>query len=310
MRCHPAFAFVCKPQLSRGLIGGLAVAVCLASCAPAPGRRPAPANANKPQDKSSESGSRIAKRAAAGGRTYLIRPGDTGIAIAIAQGVRWTDVVTLNGLEPPYLLRAGELLKLPARNRSASASEAASSTRGKPRLRNSGSASRAVEARAKAFSLDVETLITGAEPANRATSATVQTARRAATPSDAPVFRWPVDGRVLTGFGPKPAGRFNDGINVKASAGSPVRAAADGTVAYAGDAITGFGNLVLIRHDAGWVTAYGHNEALLVKRGTSVKAGEPIARVGSTGAVNESQLHFEIRRGRTALDPIQLLPPK
>jgi murein DD-endopeptidase MepM/ murein hydrolase activator NlpD len=127
---------------------------------------------------------------------------------------------------------------------------------------------------------------------------------------DAPAFRWPVEGRVLSAFGAKPGGRFNDGVNLKASAGAPVRAAADGIIAYAGDAIPGFGNLVLIKHAGGWVTAYGHNEALLVTRGGKVAGGDVIARAGATGAVTEPQVHFELRRGRTPVDPVRVIGGK
>ncbi|WP_156255839.1 murein hydrolase activator EnvC family protein, partial [Sandarakinorhabdus oryzae] len=123
----------------------------------------------------------------------------------------------------------------------------------------------------------------------------------------APAFRWPLPGRILSGFGAKPGGRFNDGVNLKASAGEPVRAAGDGVVAYAGDAIPGFGNLLLVKHAGGWVSAYAHNEALLVARGQRVKAGEVIARAGQSGAVAEPQLHFELRRGRTPVDPAKVI---
>ncbi len=126
----------------------------------------------------------------------------------------------------------------------------------------------------------------------------------------APAFAWPLEGRVLSAFGPKPGGRYNDGVNLKANPGTPVRAAADGVVAYAGDAVAGFGNLVLIKHADGWVSAYGHNETLLVARGARVTKGEIIARSGATGAVDEPQLHFELRRGRVASDPVKLLPPR
>ncbi|WP_416909370.1 MAG: peptidoglycan DD-metalloendopeptidase family protein [Polymorphobacter sp.] len=226
-----------------------------------------------------------------GVRIHTVKNGETGIAIARAYGVPWPELAALNNLEPPYLLRIGDKLRLPSRQ----------TVEARP-----------IEERAKAFSLDVDTLITGSEPASRAprpkAADTSPPSRVASAPADALTFLWPVDGRVISGFGPKSAGRFNDGINLKVSAGTPVRAAASGTVAYAGDAITGFGNLVLIRHEKGWVTAYGHNEALLVARGDKVRAGDPIARAGSTGAVAEPQLHFEIRRGRTALDPTTLLP--
>jgi murein DD-endopeptidase MepM/ murein hydrolase activator NlpD len=123
-------------------------------------------------------------------------------------------------------------------------------------------------------------------------------------------FAWPVEGRILSGFGPKAGGRYNDGVNIKATAGAPVRAAADGVVAYAGDALEGFGGLVLLKHGDGWVTAYAHNEELLVARGQTVKRGDIVARAGSTGSVDEPQLHFEIRRGRTPVDPLRHLPPR
>jgi len=114
----------------------------------------------------------------------------------------------------------------------------------------------------------------------------------------------------VSAFGAKPGGRFNDGVNLRATPGTPVRAAADGVVAYAGDAVAGFGNLVLIKHADGWVSAYGHNEALLVTRGQAVRRGDIVARSGATGAVDEPQLHFEMRRGRTPSDPVKLLPPR
>lgn len=116
-------------------------------------------------------------------------------------------------------------------------------------------------------------------------------------------FAWPVQGRVVSGFGSKGGGLVNDGLNIAAPQGTPVRAAAHGTVIYAGNGVRGFGNLVLIRHDGGWVTAYGHNERLLVRQGQTVRTGEEIARVGSTGAVASPQLHFQVRRDGRPVDP-------
>ena len=123
-------------------------------------------------------------------------------------------------------------------------------------------------------------------------------------------FFWPLEGSILSRFGPKPAGRYNDGINIRTPAGTPVKAAADGIVAYAGDGIAGFGGLVLLKHGDGWVTAYAHAEELLVTRGDKVKRGDTIARAGATGSVDEPQLHFEIRRGRTPVDPLKHLPAR
>jgi murein DD-endopeptidase MepM/ murein hydrolase activator NlpD len=122
-------------------------------------------------------------------------------------------------------------------------------------------------------------------------------------------FAWPVRGPVLVGYGPGANGTQNDGINIAAPLGTPVLAASDGVVAYAGNELRGFGNLILLKHADGWTTAYAHCESISVKRGERVKRGQPIARVGATGAVSEPQLHFELRRGTRALDPQTYLPP-
>lgn len=229
-----------------------------------------------------------------GGRLHTVKPGETGIAIARAYGVEWSKVAAANGLKPPYVLEVGDKLLLPSATAVAQMS---------------------VEERARAFTIQIDDLITGGEPAAPVVRAPAKPPA-AKTPKPAPLvlptgtapqFGWPVDGRILSGFGAKPGGRFNDGVNLKASAGAPVRAAGDGVVAYAGDAIPGFGNLLLLKHAGGWVTAYGHNEALLVARGKRVARGEVIARAGATGSVAEPQVHFEMRRGRTPVDPVKVI---
>ncbi len=238
------------------------------------------------------------------GRFHTVKPGETGIAIARAYGVPWSRLVTLNQLKPPYALEVGDRLRLPSRQQVAAQSPAE---------------------RARSTRLDIDDLITGGEPAEGGKLVTgggppargappPPAAVAAATPAPVvaptgpePHFVWPVEGRLLSGFGPKPGGRFNDGVNLKAQAGEAVRAAADGVVAYAGDAIPGFGNLLLVKHAGGWVSAYAHNQALLVTRGDRVRQGEPIARAGATGAVTEAQVHFELRRGRAPVDPEKLI---
>lgn len=240
------------------------------------------------------------------GRVHTVAAGETGIAIARAYGANWSRVIAANRLTPPYTLEIGDRLLLPSRQQVAAMS---------------------IEDRAKAFRIDIDDLITGGEPAvtydtaaepahrppRRPSSAAVAALPPAprplpALPTGTPVFAWPVEGRILSGFGPKPGGRYNDGVNLKASTGTAVRAAADGVVAYAGDAIAGFGKLILIKHADGWVSAYGHNDTLLVARGARVSRGDVIARAGATGSVDEPQLHFELRRGRAAVDPVKLLP--
>lgn len=120
-------------------------------------------------------------------------------------------------------------------------------------------------------------------------------------------FYWPLKGAILSDFGSKPGGLHNDGINISAQRGTPIRASENGVVVYAGNELRGFGNLLLIRHAGGWMTAYGHADELLVGRGDQVKRGQIVARVGSTGNVNAPQLHFEIRRGSRAVNPTDFL---
>ena len=116
-------------------------------------------------------------------------------------------------------------------------------------------------------------------------------------------FLWPVRGRIISGYGPKSDGMHNDGINIAASKGTPVAAAAAGTVAYVGNELRGFGNLVLIKHSNGYITAYAHLDKVSVTRGASVARGATIGTVGQTGSVTSPQLHFELRRGSAAIDP-------
>ncbi len=116
-------------------------------------------------------------------------------------------------------------------------------------------------------------------------------------------FLWPVKGEIVSTFGPKPGGLHNDGINIAAAEGTPVKAAAQGAVAYAGSDLKGFGNLVLIRHADGWITAYAHLGSIAVKKGEAVKAGQQVGTVGQTGSIDSPQLHFELRHGKEAVDP-------
>jgi murein DD-endopeptidase MepM/ murein hydrolase activator NlpD len=122
-------------------------------------------------------------------------------------------------------------------------------------------------------------------------------------------FLWPTSGKVISRFGSKGSGLRNDGINIAAERGSPVRAAEAGVVAYAGNELKAFGKLVLIKHDGGWVTTYAHNDAIKVSRGDIVQKGQVIAEVGNSGSVSTPQLHFEMRKGKKAVDPLQYLPP-
>ncbi|KQZ01168.1 hypothetical protein ASD45_10085 [Pseudolabrys sp. Root1462] len=152
------------------------------------------------------------------------------------------------------------------------------------------------------------------EPTQSVRMATQEAPKAEAAPAQAaepagamPSFRWPVHGRVIAAFGSKPNGTQNDGINIAVPEGTQIKAADDGVVAYAGNELKGYGNLVLIRHSNGYVSAYANASELLVKRGDTIRRGQVIAHSGQTGNVTSPQLHFEIRKGSTPVDPTKFL---
>ena len=120
-------------------------------------------------------------------------------------------------------------------------------------------------------------------------------------------FAWPVRGKILSAYGAKSNGLFNDGINIAASRGADVKAAENGVVAYAGNEVKGMGNLVIIQHAGGWMTVYAHMDSMNVRRGHKVSVGQKIGTVGETGKVDSPQLHFEIRKGTKAYNPSSYL---
>lgn len=241
-----------------------------------------------------------------GGRRHIVKRGETGIAIAQAYGVGWGRIAAANGLARDATLQVGQALFVPT----------ATATRTPPRQAAARPPRTTAPPRAAAagtFQLDVDDIITGSAPAREGPRPSAPAPSQAPAPVQAtaavPPLGWPVDGRViLSRFGPKAGGRVNDGINIKTLAGAPVRAAADGEVIYVGDAISGFGLMMLVRHAGGIVTAYAHLEDALADRGTAVKRGQPIARAGSSGAADGPQLHFQLRQGRRTLDPLLYLP--
>lgn len=256
-----------------------------------------------------------------GNSTVIVRKGDTLYSIANSHNVALRSLIETNNLRPPYTLKVGQALKLPAAKYHIVAKGDTLYNISKrynvdmPKL----SAENNLTA---PFTLKLGQRLTipdslyvknnqGTKTSNQKNSTSSSTQAKNVTkysyvqPSTnrKQKFEWPVKGQVVSGFGPIAKGRNNDGINIKAPAGTPVKAADSGTVAYAGNELKGFGNLVLIKHDDGWVTAYAHNQSLKVKKGQKVKKGEQIASVGNTGGVGTPQLHFETRAGKKALNP-------
>lgn len=220
-----------------------------------------------------------------GGLYHKVGTGETGIAIARAYGLVWADIVIMNALQPPYTLQVGQNLLLP--------SIAAES----PAI-----AELTPEARAAAFSLNIDDIVTGGQPAGRPSVLPAPSANFAGR------FAWPLRGIIIGRFGSQGGGRVNDGLNISAIGGTPVRAAAPGTVVYSGNEIGVFGGLVLIDHGGGWVTAYAHLGSLNVTKGDRVTAGQALGGVGETGYVTQPQLHFEIRKDRKPINPQTVLP--
>lgn len=241
---------------------------------------------------------------------HRVAPGETVISIARAYGISTQDLVRTNDIEQPYLIYVGQPLLLPVTTQApvtavaAAPPSGASTPGGTPQPDPGTSQSQPVPSQPPA---SAEALTYEGAPD------TVASLPPPSAPAEAPIaaprgaFIWPVQGSVLSGFGAKPGGLVNDGINIAAPIGTPVRASQDGTVAYAGNELRGYGNLLLVRHDNGWMTAYAHNSELLAGRGDRVRRGQIIARVGATGSVSEPQLHFELRQGTRTVDPTRYL---
>jgi murein DD-endopeptidase MepM/ murein hydrolase activator NlpD len=233
----------------------------------------------------------------AGGDGYTVRPGDTLSGIARRLDLPMAQLATTNGMHQPYRVYAGQRLRIP----------------------HGGDASpNAVVAKPTAVAA-------AASPSAPVARKSITVAAVAAPASDAPAklepamalvkgqgkppplsdegFLWPVNGKVVGGFGPIDQWRRRDGIDIAARKGAPVLAAQDGVVAYAGDGIRGYGRMILLRHADGYITTYAYNSALLVEVGDVVERGQVIARVGDSGDATGSMLHFELRKGKEPIDP-------
>lgn len=261
-------------------------------------------------------------------RVHEVRSGDTASQLAQRYGVSLADLVRANGIEAPYIIRIGQRLVIPG---SAQQTQTAIAAAPIPTP-----IQRPVEQAALPPPVVVQPMpappagsppSAGVPPVAVVTPPPAQSQTPAQTPAPQPAppvpsaltapepvdparagrFLWPVRGVVVSDYGPKPGGLQNDGVNIAAPRGTPFRAAEAGTVIYAGNELRGFGNLLLVRHDGGYVTAYAHADELLVQRGDNVRRGQTIGRVGASGGVATPQLHFEVRRGTRAVNPAEYL---
>lgn len=224
---------------------------------------------------------------------YTVRPQDTLVRIALDNGQNWKDLARWNGLENPNLIEVGQVLRVapPGVDPSQPSTRpvTVSKVETRPLDAKPGDASAASSASAAS----------GATAASSATTATTSQG------DDAVTWMWPASGAVTTGFDEAKS----KGLSIAGKAGDPVVAAADGRVVYAGSGLRGYGNLVIIKHNSTYLTAYAHNQTLLVKEDQVVRRGQKIAEMGSTDA-ESVKLHFEIRRQGKPIDPAKLLPPR
>ena len=253
------------------------------------------------------------------GSTYTVQPGDSLYKIARANKVNYAELQQVNGITDPRKVMPGTVLKIPGASSVATASTSpslpaaavaeadtaqpapasapmANATSTQPTVINAGKQVAALNETAS------DATPSPASPAKveRVANAEPQAQSQAGASTK---LRWPVSGRVIAGFGGRPDGTHNDGINMSVPLGTDVHAAEAGIVAYAGSELKGYGNLVLLRHDNGWVTAYAHNDELLVKRGDKIRRGQVIGKAGKTGTVDQPQVHFELRQGSKPVDP-------
>lgn len=241
--------------------------------------------------------------AQAASRTHVVGNGDTLMKLSRRYNVSLSQLAAANNLSTTSLLRPGVRLRIPGNGPVIAAKPAPAPAR---QVAAAAPAPAPVQPRRVAAIEPAQTaqMAQSSSPAEPAVESSVKTAEAT---GGLPSFRWPVRGRIIVGYGAKANGKQNEGINVAVPEGTPIKAAEDGIVAYAGNELKGYGNLVLIRHSNGYVSAYAHASELSVKRGDNIRRGHVLGKAGQTGEVSSPQLHFEIRKGSTPVDPMQFL---
>ncbi|MEP7240387.1 MAG: M23 family metallopeptidase [Devosia sp.] len=263
-----------------------------------------PAYAPAPVAQTASLGSAATATIPAGAYTHVIQSGESLYTIARHYDVTAQAIVQANGLGSPDKIFVGQRVIIPGRTDllasmdkpQAGATKVASLTPIVPSKTAAITDPKLVDPNASAVQPPVK--VATASPAPTRVPPAAEPAM-----SGADKFRWPVSGKVITDF----IASKGTGINIDAPEGTAVRAAENGTVIYVGSGVEGYGNLILIRHPNGYVSAYAHLKAAAVSKGDSVSRGDSIGSVGMTGSVSRPQLHFELRMGATPVDPIPLL---
>lgn len=225
---------------------------------------------------------------------HIVKKGDTVYGVSRRYQVSVSSFARLNRLKEPYTISIGQKLLLPDSVKKESAFSVAKRMRVKKKTakkywkKASSSAKSYKEKRKKTVSKRASSI---PKPLKRSTWH----------------FAWPVEGKLLSKYGKAGKGRYNDGINIEVSKGTPVLAAENGVIVYSGNELRGFGNLLLVKHSDGWMSAYAHNDKIVVKYGQKIKRGQKIALAGNTGNVSKPQLHFEIRSGGRAVNPLKYM---
>jgi murein DD-endopeptidase MepM/ murein hydrolase activator NlpD len=235
---------------------------------------------------------------------HVVNPGETLASIAHHNHVSVAELAKANNIEASAKLKLGTRLTVPAK---VAAAAAPAAPVGVVATAPAASTVPAANTKLAAAAPQQTARLAQANPEPDEMAAAAPAVKASEATGALPTFRWPVRGKVIAAYGVKTNGKANDGINLAVPEGTPVKAAEDGTVAYSGNELKGYGNLLLIRHSNGYVTAYAHASELLVKRGDTIKRGQVIAKSGQSGDVGSPQLHFEIRKGNQPVDPLQFL---
>lgn len=261
-----------------------------------------------------------------------VRPGQSLGGIAHSYHVSEREIIAANHLTPPYKIEAGARLRIPGAGATPPEPAAVHIAAVPPAHPEYLPVAHAPEVIPLDAPLPARTAAAPAPASPAAASVAAEVAREAERdgghPGPKPAalpertveaapqrqmhggrFPWPVQGRVLSNYGSSAGGARNDGINIAAARGTPIKSVEGGVVAYAGNELRGYGNLVLVKHPDGLISAYAHCDELLVKKGEQIRGGQVIGRVGASGGVAEPQLHFELRRGKQPVDPRELLGP-